>query len=241
MVKRFRDKTGLSNSYWNSIVQFGATYLGGLLNSPIWMIEFLKETGQLYKERYQDRLDTFLADFEATEHDFIDEQLQFFQNTLDDLEQANTYEFFVPETENFKEVREFASEIGFKRFFYSTKAKIEFLQDKNTSTTPSMVNNETGDKTNLKGIHKLKWKGSKADLGFLISELIEKGYIEAPTKGRGKINDSGLARAVIASFETDEPLKESYLRKACNPYAKAAYEGKVYEPPEGWEIPYSNN
>lgn len=64
-------------------------------------------------------------------------------------------------------------------------------------------------------LEKIKIKGSLQSIGFLFSELIEKGFIEAP-KRNGKDNTSAISRMIINHFEfidKEEQPKPEDIRK----------------------------
>ena len=64
-------------------------------------------------------------------------------------------------------------------------------------------------------IEKIKFHGSLQSFGFLFSELIEKGYIEAP-KRNGNNNKSAISRMILEHFEfmsKEEQPKPEDIRK----------------------------
>ena len=64
-------------------------------------------------------------------------------------------------------------------------------------------------------LQKIKIKGSLQSIGFLFSELIEKGFIEAP-KRNGKNNTSAISRMILDHFEfidKEEQPKTEDIRK----------------------------
>lgn len=86
--------------------------------------------------------------------------------------------------------------------------------------------------------NRLKWIGNTRTLGFLINELVLKGYIAAPETQEDDINDSGLADQIIESFAGKVGAKES-LRKAVNPKSDSALsldKQKRFSIPFLWEI-----
>lgn len=70
----------------------------------------------------------------------------------------------------------------------------------------------------------LKWLAGSAQLGFIISKLIENGYIEPPTtqskrgnqKGKLKTNHSQLARDVLTAFKIPGQGSEHTLKAYLN-------------------------
>ncbi|MDQ0065142.1 hypothetical protein [Chryseobacterium lathyri] len=68
---------------------------------------------------------------------------------------------------------------------------------------------------NISAPQKIKIKGSLQSIGFLFSELIEKGFIEAP-KRNGKDNTSAISRMILDHFEfidKEEQPKPEDIRK----------------------------
>jgi hypothetical protein len=67
----------------------------------------------------------------------------------------------------------------------------------------------------ISALQKIKIKGSLQSIGFLFSELIEKGFIEAP-KRNGKDNTSAISRMILDHFEfidKEEQPKPEDIRK----------------------------
>lgn len=69
--------------------------------------------------------------------------------------------------------------------------------------------NETATTTN--NIKKLKWNCSPSILGYLITELANKGFIEYPLHN-GEINPTGLAKICFDIFEIDSS-KENLIKE----------------------------
>ena len=62
-------------------------------------------------------------------------------------------------------------------------------------------------------LNKIKWVGKASQLGFILSNLAELGYIEPPRKKDGEINYSQFAKLVMETFEaqTTENTLTKYL------------------------------
>jgi len=58
----------------------------------------------------------------------------------------------------------------------------------------------------------LKWSGKPSHLAFLIRQLVDQGYIEAPRGNDKEINLSALTRNVMASFNCEKELKFNTLK-----------------------------
>jgi hypothetical protein len=63
----------------------------------------------------------------------------------------------------------------------------------------------------------LKWRGKPAHLAFIISQLIDKRFIDAPIKTNGEINYTELSKQILTSFKLDSNPKIDTLRKYANP------------------------
>ncbi|MCO7316865.1 hypothetical protein PG592_06065 [Riemerella anatipestifer] len=66
-----------------------------------------------------------------------------------------------------------------------------------------------------KGYEKIKVKGSLQSIGYIFSELIDKGWI-IPPKRNGKINKTAVARLILEHFELidrKKPITEEYVRR----------------------------
>ena len=72
-------------------------------------------------------------------------------------------------------------------------------------------------------VEKLKWNCSPSILGYLITELANKGYIEYPLYN-GEINPTGLAKICFAIFDTNSTLDN--LKKEFNPNKNTLSETK---------------
>lgn len=75
--------------------------------------------------------------------------------------------------------------------------------------------NKQKTQTKLSNSQKIKIKGSLQSIGFLFSELIDKGFIEAP-KRNGKNNTSAISRMILDHFEfidREEQPKSEDIRK----------------------------
>lgn len=94
--------------------------------------DFLKETAKEYSERYAVRLIEFLNEFEADETDFVNKELEYFENTLYDLEKSEASHdgFSITGINNFLMAYDLVQKIGWEKFYYSTKKKINFLENK---------------------------------------------------------------------------------------------------------------
>ncbi|MCT4327052.1 hypothetical protein HZP16_13210 [Elizabethkingia anophelis] len=97
---------------------------------------------------------------------------------------------------------------------HTTGYKGDGLEKRITSRIESQLL-EFNNFDNVSGSQKIKIKGSLQSIGFLFSELIEKGFIEAP-KRNGKDNTSAISRMILDHFEfidKEEQPKPEDIRK----------------------------
>jgi len=94
--------------------------------------EYLKETAKEFIDRYPERLNKFMNEFEADENDYIKREIEYFENTLYDIENSNTSNdgFSTTGVKNFSIASDLCEEICFEKFKYSTEKKIKFLKGK---------------------------------------------------------------------------------------------------------------
>lgn len=77
--------------------------------------------------------------------------------------------------------------------FYFKTDMIKFFEDKKVSFNLDL--NDLGNK--------LKWIGKPSQLGIIIRELVEMGYIEAPRRKTDDINYTQFAKDVISTFDIE--------------------------------------
>jgi len=96
---------------------------------------YLKETAKEYIDKYSERASKFMSETEATESDYIDKEDTYFETTLYDLENSeSTHDgFSLSGIANFEIAYAVVMEIGWEKFYYSTKRKLEFLEEKRNS------------------------------------------------------------------------------------------------------------
>ncbi|WP_241310530.1 hypothetical protein [Chryseobacterium arthrosphaerae] len=96
----------------------------------------------------------------------------------------------------------------------TTGYKGDGLEKRVTSEIESQLSNSS-DIEKITVPQKIKIKGSLQSIGYLFSELIEKGFIEAP-KRNGKDNTSAISRMILDHFEfidKEEQPKPEDIRK----------------------------
>ena len=145
---------------------------------------------------------------------------------IDDEKHKYLKDFFA--FNNFLEKLDFDSK-KFTNFKFAIRKILEFL-DKKCELLNSQIKFELSKDNNRKILseeefvedknislasQKIKIKGSLQSIGFLFSELIEKGFIEAP-KRNGKNNTSAISRMILDHFEfidKEEQPKTEDIRK----------------------------
>lgn len=156
-------------------------------------------------------------DYKPTEYDFYVEDLYRMQLKIKEQnDELSTIERGVI-LENV-EFREFTQgnglfhnkkKIGYKVFLKFKK--LSKLQNQDIVTKEILVK----ERDSLSTTQKIKLKGSLQSIGFLFSQLIEKGFIEAP-KRNGKDNTSAISRMILDHFEfidKEEQPKPEDIRK----------------------------
>jgi hypothetical protein len=100
---------------------------------------------------------------------------------------------------NFKDI-DSSNQIAFHNFIcrYFEMDLINFLESKkNINISYQMENLDLNNKD------KIKWIGKPSQLGFIIRQLVDMGYIEAPLRTNGEINYTQFAKNVIETFDVE--------------------------------------
>ncbi|WP_047549050.1 hypothetical protein [Psychroserpens sp. Hel_I_66] len=63
----------------------------------------------------------------------------------------------------------------------------------------------------------LKWIAGPAQLGYIISALVQKGYVDPPLKSNGTVNFTQLAKDVLTTFHMKDHNSVDSLRGYLNP------------------------
>lgn len=106
-----------------------------------------------YKSNYQKRIDDFLANTEdATELDFIEEEIEYFENSIYDIENAEASHdgYSVAGIHNFLYLIKIVEAIGFRQFSISTNKIIEFLKDRKNELSKKTINVNPNDANTIK-------------------------------------------------------------------------------------------
>jgi hypothetical protein len=90
------------------------------------------ETAKEYVEKHNTRINEFLDEFEANSTNYIEREFDYFENTLYDVQNSEGSHdgHSLTGFDNFSCAYEVVQEIGYDKFMYSTKAKLEFLVSK---------------------------------------------------------------------------------------------------------------
>lgn len=107
-------------------------------------VDLLRETGADYIEKYEIRLNEFKDKYETDEADFVLKYLNYFENTLYDIEnsEASHDGHSITGFENFDAAYKLCNEIGWEKFIYSTNKKIKYLKQK-ISLPPQQTETKT--------------------------------------------------------------------------------------------------
>lgn len=124
-----------------------------------------KETAAEYIEKYDQRLSEFIAEFEATELDFTEKELEIWYSIMSDIQNITqstspdiSIEYSLSGIGIITEVMNAIEHIGYEKFYYSTKKKIKFLQNKKPVLEPAkeQAETKTTSKTTISDTHKLE-------------------------------------------------------------------------------------
>lgn len=85
----------------------------------------------------------------------------------------------------------------------------------------------------------LKWKGKPSHLAFLIRQLVDQDYIEAPIGNDKEINLSALTRNVMASFNCEKELNFNTIRSFLNSASDRYFKLNENFEKEGFHLPDS--
>jgi len=104
----------------------------------------LSSTSKEYEKLYGKLLSNFLYDCEATELDYINEVLEYWENTLHDIKNSESSHdgHSLTGIQNFTDAYEVVELIGYKKFHYATKNKIEFLENRKRALASGDISND---------------------------------------------------------------------------------------------------
>ena len=151
-----------------------------------------KESGFIYLSRLYDR---------------INRALENIKKQVDNIDNDNYEDFLALNEENIEE-RKFIFKIA--TFLNETKLyklnNLKLIIENNLKYYKTKGNED---------LSKLKWVGKPSQLGFIISSLVDLGYIEAPIRTNGETNYTQLAKLVKETFNlnTTEATLSKYLNQ----------------------------
>lgn len=114
--------------------------------------DFLRETAKEYIEKYKIRLNEFLNEYEADQQDFIEREIEYFESTMNDIEnaEASSDGYSTTGYTNFSMASALVLEIGWKKIYYSTKSKIKYLESRiEIDTFESKSKKTTSEEINI--------------------------------------------------------------------------------------------
>lgn len=125
---------------------------------------YLKETAKEYIEKHDKRLEEFLDEFEADEMDYIKKEMEYFENTLYDVQNSEGSHdgHSVTGYDNFSAADELVFNIGYDKFMYSTNKKLKFLESKIIVDSP--YQNGSKNESNTKETEHTLFNGKKLNI-----------------------------------------------------------------------------
>jgi hypothetical protein len=100
------------------------------------IIELFKVTAKEYIKKYGTMVTHYITEYEATELDFIDEQIDFWETWLFRIQNPDLNADSIRGGVNyFGTAKQIGDEMGFENFFSQTNRKIEFLKGKKSQVT----------------------------------------------------------------------------------------------------------
>lgn len=194
---------------------------------------YLKETAKEYIEKYTERLNKFMNEFEADENDFVNKEIEYFYQTLLDVENSESSHdgYSTTGIDNFSIAYDLCNEIGWDRFKYSIEKKIKFLESK-TLLPPQQAERQKPEPTETE-----------------LSERIKKHYRffngNCPRNHKQILNDTDFGKLIkwtICYFENNfnvpeisEPIKvvntnKTFVQLAFRYLFKELHKNSPYPP-----------
>ncbi|MFV8379329.1 hypothetical protein [Flavobacterium sp. LB3R33] len=156
------------------------------------------------------------------------------------IKKKRFFYIYVENSKNFQELlgeKKFLMEYQNKYYIYFCKYLtddlISFFQNKKIIHIDKPLEFQTIQKT-----EKIKWIGKPSQLGIIIGQLVEMGYIEAPIKKSGDINYTQFAKTVRTSFDT-ETTEETLIKYLNFDSEKAQPTIRKFKE-NGFNIPHKN-
>ena len=179
----------------------------------------------VYENHYEQRLLEFIKEhIDASEADFIKQELQDIYNPkemrvlMHNKETVHYHSFIESENKlNFSKNKKiaFLTEKLKKEGWIMKFTEDTFLEHYDRLIPGEMIFEKIDEvDENINSSKRIKWIGKPSQLGFIMSNLAQLGYIEAPLRKNGEINYLQFARLVMQTIECE--TTESTLSKYLN-------------------------
>lgn len=124
-------------------------------------------------------------------------------------------------------------------FLYEEREIVEGEQNEIKNLIPNIITNQnikhTSKTPSLKASQKIKVKGSLQSIGYIFSELVNKGYIDVPMRN-GNYNKSKISRSILEHFEfidrDKQPTPEDIRQTLFDKNSLSAEKQKLFKIPE---------
>jgi len=168
----------------------------------------------VYESHFDNRMESYLEKIpEGVELDFLESEVKYFSDPLNNrlLNGEYNYSYFMGNTEKYKiSLRRKKDFLETKLKRYSLKIDIkEDVKHKDVvygndvyGAKLKLIKDDTS-LIKVDNTKKLKWIGKPSQLGFIVSNLVQLGYIESPLRPNGEINYTQLATSVKETFDID--------------------------------------
>lgn len=169
---------------------------------------YLKETAKEYIEKYDKRLKGFIDELEADEMDYIKKEMEYFENTLYDVQNSESSHDGHSQTgyDNFSTAYELVCNIGHDKFMYSTKAKLKFLESKIMVNSPFQNQNHNNNE-NPKDVNTINWQGTTLEFSEFTKALIESSFI-GKVKNEKEVFEKMKQFFNVENFDKSDKLKQ---------------------------------
>lgn len=221
--KEISDERAVRETSFMQLYDCGLTHYTPYLES-----EITENLLILDKDKKEDYLSYVLdkvtkTPFASISNDFIDKYIQEYDVDINDFpnfknkelnDALETYYQGMHYTTHQEQHKLLCIQIDFYCYASMLEVKkiVEFVEAK--SVKQDMTIQPTRHEA-LEPIKRLKWTGKPSQLGFIISSLVDLGYVEAPQRKDGEINFTQFAKLVKQTFdvETTENTLTKYLNK----------------------------
>ncbi|WP_439152261.1 hypothetical protein [Winogradskyella sp.] len=237
------DERVIKNTSFMQAYDYGITHYRPYLESEITenlllldkdkkedYLEYIKDkvSKTIFADIPEDFIDRWITQYEVD----INEFPKFSNKELDQLlSMCYTGYYQEPKTQDLIE------DIQIDFYCYACMLEVkkitEFIESKSEK---SNININPMKEEISEPISRLKWIGKPSQLGFIISSLVDLGYIEAPLKIDGEINYTQFAKLVNQTFDVN--TTESTLSKYLNTDSEKGQEPMRKFKQNGFNIPH---